>query len=171
MSNQSVNETTSVEYGPFMPLDFLIDIMGETWFFVFTIIGSYGTVFNILSFIVFLDRDLSVPLYEYLRVYTIHGAQTCFFSLFVFIANTMRMFEWSNMYWTHAYYTFVYVPFVTSGYFFGTYMDIVITVDRIGNFNKTVRGFMKLSAYKIYIIGCILCFLVDLPYCFAFVPQ
>ncbi len=83
------------------------------------------------------------------------------------------MFEWSNSYWTHTtrtYYTYVYVPFVTFGYFYGTYLDIVITVDRIENFNKKLKDLMKLSAYKMCIVGFFLCFLVDLPYCFAFVP-
>jgi hypothetical protein len=69
------------------------------------------------------------------------------------------------------YYCYVFVPSVTFGFVFGIYLDIVITVDRIGNFNRKVKDFMKLSAYKMCMIGFALCFLIDLPYCFAYMPN
>jgi hypothetical protein len=160
-----------------VPLEDILTKYGKTlfmnylWLYPFVISGSVGFVFNIVSFVIFQGREFNTPLYAYLRVYSINSAQVCFFSVFIFLANTIHFFEWTNQYWTNAYYLYVYIPFVNFGYFFGTFLDIVITLDRISNFNRYVRALMKLSAHKSCMLGFILCLVIDFPYFFVFVPN
>jgi hypothetical protein len=170
--NASSNQTTDQP----IHLDDLFYAFGQTLllnglnFYPFVIFGSFGFILNIFSFIIFQQTEFNTPLYQYLKVYSINSAQVCFFATFVFLANTQVMFEWSNSYWTHVYYLHVFVPFANTGYFYGTVLDILITLDRIANFNKLVKKLISKSVYRICIASLVCCIAINFVYFFAFKP-
>jgi hypothetical protein len=98
--------------------------------FVHIIVGPLGCFFNIISFIILRDREFIGAQYDYLKVYTLNSAQVYLLSLFFIFVNTAQFIPWSNSYITRAYTLFVYLPFANTGYFYGTFLDIVITLDR-----------------------------------------
>jgi hypothetical protein len=159
-------------------LDFLLDSYAKTWtlshlwLWPFVTLGPLGFLLNSLSFAILRDCAFkSTPIYAYLRVYALNSALICLVSTFAFAAMSTRLFAWSNSYSTHFYHLFVYTPVANTGYFYGTFLDIVVTLDRIANFNQHVRGFLKYSVKRTCMTGLLFCVLIEFAYYFEFVPS
>jgi hypothetical protein len=144
-----------------------------------TFFALLGFTFNLLSFVVFNKSDefKHLSLYKYLRIYTLNSALTCLACAFLFTAFSKRYFEWSNSYLTNAYALFVYLPLANTGYFFGTVLDILITLDRVTFLSGSVRrrvkntSFDTLNLHLTCFIAYILCLIFNLPYFFVFTPH
>jgi hypothetical protein len=149
---------------------------GSTWaldyfsFYAFALVGSAGFVLNTGSLLIFMDtREFRIPLYAYLRVYAANNALMCFLSIFNFTSNSMRLFHWANSLPAQIYYNYFYINVGCMCYFFGSAIDIVITLDRIGNFYKRVGSWMQNTRpYVVCPILFGLCFMVNLPYFFQY---
>jgi hypothetical protein len=157
--------------------ELLINNAGSTWFldyfnfYPFIVVGSLGSLLNILAFIVFMDAEFSIPLYSYMRMYCINNFLMCFLQIFNFAYVSFRLFPWGNSYWAQAYYDFVYSNISSVFYFFGSMLDIVILVDRIANFNKKVKERLtNLSPYKVGFIVLAVCIVVDTPAFIFYMP-
>jgi hypothetical protein len=175
LSNQT--ENASGGGGGWTPsLDALLTNFGQTWlfnslwFYPSVIVSSLGTIFNIVSLIVFRDKEFDTSLYSYLRVYSLNSMQVCFFGIFLFAANSKRMFPWGNAWWTHAYWLYWYCPVAVTGYVYGTLLDILITLDRISTFNKRVQVFFKYSPRVMALITLGISVIIQFPWYFVFVP-
>src|SRR5690606_39045669 len=130
--NISLDEWLTI-YGHYYWLDYL-------WFYPNTLFSIMGVILNLFSFYVFRDTEtFNIPFYEYLRVYCINSAIANFFDIILFTANSYRLFMWANAYWSHFYYLYIYLPIVNVNYFYGTFLDIFITLDRIAKFNQSVK--------------------------------
>jgi hypothetical protein len=55
-------------------------------------------------------------------------------------------------------------------YFFGSVVDIIILLDRIGHFDKRIKTCIKLPPYLICIIAFFGCFLINFPYDILYEP-
>jgi hypothetical protein len=132
-SNQT-NQTAQL-----IPLDFLLDLLGQsiaqtaTAVGIFPLLSTLGFITNILSFFIFRDPELTMPMYDYLKVYSLNSSVVCLVSIAAWFALSYRWISWANAYWSIAYNCYVFNIFGGIVYFFGTYLDILITIDRIGN--------------------------------------
>jgi hypothetical protein len=173
MKNTSLNSSNEYLYPT---LDNVLTAYGSTWaldyihLYGYTFVSIAGFVLSFFSFKIFLDTEFNIPLYAYLRVYCINNAISSFVSIFSFTYTTYRIFDWSNSWTTQFYYNCIMVPIVNISYLYCSVLNIVITLDRISYFNARMRNFFKLSPYKISLISFVVSFLVDLPYCFIYVP-
>ena len=132
-------------------------------------VGSIGFIFNMFTLIILQDNEFSINLYKYLRVYCVNSIVVCFISIFIFISNTYRFVSWSGTYYAQLFYLSVYVPISSTGYFFGTTMDILITCERIANFNKRFEYFRH-NPYKLSAITFLICLSINFPFFFVFQP-
>jgi hypothetical protein len=139
-------------------------------FLPFTITSTIGLIMNILAFLVFQDSEFNVRLYAYLRVYCLNNACLCFLNIFNFTFSSIRLFSFANSYWAQVYYNYIYTPVITLNYFFGSVVDIIILLDRIGHFDKRIKPCIKLSPYWICIIAFLGCFLINFPYNILYEP-
>jgi hypothetical protein len=134
----------------------------------YTTVGPIGTFFNIISFLILRDKEFVGAQYDYLKVYTVNSALVCLVTSFFLFVNTARFLPWTNTYIGRAYNAFVYVPIANTGYFYGTFLDIANTLDRISKLK--VKNFCNFSAYKVSMVGFAFCFLVNFGYFFVFEP-
>ncbi len=163
----NVSNLTSSEI---FELNKLWDRYGQSWTLTFMYRWRYrslGCLFNTISFIMLRDKEFNGPMYDYLKVYTLNSAQVCFFMAFFFLVSTARVNAWSNFYITRAYNLLVYVLFVNTGYFYGTFLDIVITLDRISKL--TAKFLLRVGLQG---ITCCFCSLLggQFPVLFLFTP-
>jgi hypothetical protein len=149
-------------------LDMLLDLFAQTWTLTYligifdTVVGSFGFVTNLVSFFIFRDPELTLPMYDYLKIYSLNSSALCLVTIFAFLSTTYRWLSWTNCYWTQAYVLYGYIIVSNTAYFFNTYLDIVITLDRIGNIKN--KRWIKLSPYKMCWLGLIACALIEIPY-------
>jgi hypothetical protein len=157
-------------------LDALFTAYGSTWIldnlnlYPFVIVGILGALLNLFAFIIFLDREFSITLYNYLRVYTLNNTIMCLISISNFFWDTYRILPWSNSYWTQVWLNFVYTPISNVSYFYSSLLDICILLDRIATFNSFVRSCMTLPCRFVCLITLLVTLVIDLPYFFVFVP-
>jgi hypothetical protein len=174
-SSSSPNQTISSQL---IPIDALYDSYAKTWpltylwLYPFVILGPLGCLLNSLSFLILRRPEFNTrPMYAYLKVYSLNSAQICLVSTFVFTSMSTRLFAWSNSYPAHFYHLFVYTPLANTGYFYGTFLDIVVTLDRIGSSNKSIRKWLRYPANTTCILGLVFCILIEFAYYFEFEPN
>jgi hypothetical protein len=75
-----------------------------------------------------------------------------------------------NTYWTQVWAHCVYIPIAKMCYFYSCVLGIVILLDRIAIFSKSVKNLIKLSPAMISFISFAVCFFVDFPYFLVYQP-
>jgi hypothetical protein len=160
-------------------LDEILTSVGSNWFldnlnlYPLTLISIVGLILKIISFVVFLDKEFTIPLYAYLKVFSINNTLLCLVCVINFTATTHRIFEWSNTWWAQVYYNYVFILFEALFYCYGgfiVHLNVVIMLDRISFFNRRVQALLKLLPYSISAISFVICFIVNVPSFFAFAP-
>ncbi len=174
--DELLNETNA-SYTLYSSLDYIFNSVGYTslcdalYLSLITIVSLAGLILNILSLITLNDKDLpGIDLYKYLRVYVLHGIIVNFVYIFEFLSTSFRYISFASSYPAQVYYNHVSIPIATTGYFYGTILDICITLDRIGNFNKRVKGWIRLGPYKMCAIGFAVTLAVNFTPFFAYMP-
>jgi hypothetical protein len=168
-SNETLKYTT---------VDKLFTSIGQTWAqnYIWSVANStfalLGFFLNILNLIVLRDSQFfSMPLYDYLRVYSLNGAIILLFTSSIgFCSTSYRLFAQANSKWANVYYIYLYVPVVNTGYFFTSVLDSLITLDRIACFKPQLKEHIKLSPYKASLVAYLVCALVNFPYFFVYKP-
>jgi hypothetical protein len=156
-------------------LDAILNANGQTWIntWIYTVpfaaVGSFGFFANIICFVIFLDAEFNTPLYSYMRIYVCNSTVIALVSSLFGLFYSSRLNDWSNSYWTWAYYVDVFVTFSTTLYLYGTVIDIVITIDRIGKLR--MKEYIKIGAYKVCAMGLAFSVAVNFVYYFAYKPD
>jgi hypothetical protein len=121
---------------------------------------------NLVSFFVFMDKEFEMALYSYMRVYTINSAVVCLLVGTFFTANTYSFFNWTFTYPAQFYYIYIFIPFGSTSYYYGTMLDIFITLDRISNFHKSITKLFITGPYKICAVVLAFCFITNAAFYF-----
>jgi hypothetical protein len=112
--------------------------------------GSLGFLANILCFVVLIGKQFdNLPMYSYLRVYSVNSGLLCLISIFAFVASTRRLFPALNCYGSNVYFLWIYLPCAIAMQVMTSFLDIAVTMDRIGFFNKRVKAFMDRTSPRI----------------------
>jgi hypothetical protein len=155
----------------------LFDSIGQKYYvnclllFVHLPDSLIGFMFNLLSLIVLNDKEFAdVRLFAYLRVYTANSCILNLFCGFIFLVVSPQILAWSNT--IEAYEAFLHgvLPVISTTYFFGTMLDILISLDRIGIFRRKVSAWIKLGPYKTCLITFICVLVVQFPFFFDYQP-
>jgi hypothetical protein len=158
--NSSTNSTTttanSTDVQQLPSLDTMLTAFGDIialdymWFYPFVILGPIGFLANILCFVVLLNKKFdNMPMYSYLRVYTVNSGLLCLLSIPIFVASARRLFPALNCYASQIYFLWVYLPCGISMQVMAPLLDIAITMDRIGFFNPRVKALMARTSPRI----------------------
>jgi hypothetical protein len=178
--NQSTFAPTTAAASPvYMTVNEILLLVGSTWsydymwVYLVTLMSAVGFVLNMLSFVVYQQAKFNTSLYDYLRVYSINSAQICFLSIFVFVANAPHVLPaCAHSYWPQAYFIYLYIPFFNTGYFYGTALDVLITLDRIFSLTPRLQSYANLvSPYKLSFAFGIVCLAINFPFFFVFTPS
>jgi hypothetical protein len=180
MSSNNTSNITNSSYSYYYyyyGLDYTFNSVGyvlltdQLYTFLITSVSVIGLFLNILSLLAFNHNDLpDMPLYKYLKVYTTTGMIINFFYIFEFLSISLHYIPFARTYVGQVYYNFILIPIASTGYFYGSVLDIIITLDRIANFSPRVKSLMTLSAYKTSAIAFIATVAVNFAFFFVYTP-
>lgn len=157
-------ESLLVSFGSIYPLDCFN-------FYVYLITSISGFVLSVFSFWVFMHKDqFDIAMYDYMRVKTLNSACQCFFSSFNCFYASFRLFSFSNSYWSQFYSIFIFLPICETNYYYGGVIDVLVLIDRVSFFNRSVKKWMTISPYKLCIYSLIFCIITNLPFHLTYEP-
>ena len=117
-------------------------------------ISIIGFLINCLNFFILSKKTFeSTPLFKYLKVYVANSSVVCLISSIYFIPATYNLFEFTNTYWVRVYATNIYAYLLSATYFFGSYMDIYIGLERVSNFKPNFKQQIKRLSHKFVCLG------------------
>jgi hypothetical protein len=123
-------------------------------------IGFFGFILNVSSFIILKNRDFELNVYGYIRVYTLNSSLICLLTSTRFIYKSHHFFKFSNTFTAQNYGSKFFVPIMNILYFFGSSLDILLTIDRMIIFSNRFQCFNRLKPMKVcfclFIISIIL---------------
>ena len=171
--NNSLNQTeillTKSQWLERFGSTFTSDIL---YTYVLTPISFLGFLTNLLSFFILLKPIFfATPIFNFFRVYTLNSAALCLLLSTYFIVPTYSLFAFTNTIEAYTYGAYFYVPFYTTIYFFNSFLDVYISVERVSFF---VPLFERINAYSWKIICLILfatCLAINFPFFFYYKPQ
>ena len=148
-------------------------LLNAIFLYLVTPFAILGVFANILSFYILGSEKLkTIPLYSYLRVYSINSLFICLMESIFFIPNTYGRLSISNSYGSVFYISYFHVGLQNTLVLFGSFMDICISLDRIVVFYPKVRSkLLNLSHYKISLVLFLISAAICSQYFFIFNPS
>jgi len=140
-------------------------------FYLFLILpmGSLGSLFNYVSFVIFCKKSFDMPLFKYLRVYTLSSLIVSLSLIFIYFFAPFTFPQIFLAYSTRIYGCKILPSFVTSFFFFfENTLDIFINLERALSFSSEFGRFKKISPYVISLLLFILCVLINGPVFFVY---
>lgn len=153
MNNQSINATTS-------PRLILLSKLSITWLtdalnlYLFVLLGLIGTLFNLISFIIFLKKIFrKVALFKYMIVNTLNSLISSFGFIFFFYFSLYHLFEISTSYNARIFKCHIFPSVITAVLLiFGNSLDILMNIERTFNYSNGYQRYKKISPY-LFCIG------------------
>jgi hypothetical protein len=165
MNNNSANGNKSVYFS----VDFWLQIFGarsyeEICFLLLIPIGSIGFILNVIALVILRGKDFELPIYEYVRIYTVNSMFICLLTATRFLDKTLGLFTFTNSRGVFMYITHVYIPLINLVYFYQSILDLVLTFDRIVLFTNRFTFFRKLKPKLVCLLILICCIILMLYY-------
>lgn len=123
-------------------IDALFDKFGYTEFlnqfafWPFLVICSVGFVTNLFGLVVsyqLANINKCMGLYRYMQVYCLNSAVCCAIQSCTFVLYSQRMFPWTVSREAFIFIIWIYLPVLYGGYFYGSLIDIFMTLDKISS--------------------------------------
>ena len=166
--NSTTNQTSPVFY---MSKEKWLNFFGATFLkdslkvYLFTPFAFSGFLLNLVSFIVFnLKGFRNQPLYIYLKAFILNSMLIEALQATVFLVSSYKFFDFSNTHPALFYYSYLYKPILSTGYFFGTALDILIILERISQLNKKFKIFKKASPLLACLVSLMFCLAINIPF-------
>ena len=148
-------------------LSFEIDLLHGI---IFPVVSFIGFLFNLINILILRDACFNTVFYKYLKIYCFNSLIINIFSSFVFISHARHFSKLSNSYVSIAYFCYIFIPIVNTYYFYGTVLDILITIERISIFISKLKLYCK-KVFILCLSAFIFCTLINTPYYFVFQPD
>ena len=172
MNSSETNQTTI----SFTKWDYL-ESLGFSWqidcyhLLFQTPVSFIGIVLNQACFIIFSNVKFNkIPLYHYLRVLILNSVFISLLEFLIFFSHTYRFFEFSNSYITSFYTSYIYTPFYNFSILLGSFLNLLISIERISLFKNKLGVLLKLSPNINCLIMVFVSALISVQYFFVFHP-
>jgi hypothetical protein len=133
----------------------------QVLYLVFIPICLIGVVLNILTFIVFKKRDFAeIPVYEYLRFYTINSGLICLLLSTEFMNVCRNFFSFSNSEWVVRYWGNFFIPVVQALSLYESLLDILLSIDRLILFTNGFNFYKQLKPRLVGLLLLVLSFVL-----------
>ena len=175
MNATEANNDSNSEY--FLAKEFWFDQVGSSIFldslyvYLYAPLCLLGFILNMLSYFIFLKRDFQIlSTFNYLRVYTISSALLCLVLGTYFVCQSHVLFQFTNSYGSMLFGCYFYGPFIATIYFFNSFMDVYISLERIFYFVPTLDIINRYSWKITCSILIVASVVINSPYFFLFKP-
>ena len=132
--------------------------------YLFTPLALLGVLLNLVCFFVFISKEFrNQPLYSYFRIFTLNSTLIEALQATVFLVKTYEFFDFSNTYASFFYFSFLYRPILSTAYFYGNVLDVLITLERICQLNKKFTILKKASPLLLCFFSLVFCIIINIP--------
>ena len=152
-----------------------LELFGSTYLhdflftYILTVTSLAGFLLNLFSFCILLKKKFyRMPIFHYLRVYTLNSSIICFFLSTTFLGITYRLFEFTSAYQVYNYGLYVFVPFYSIFYMFNSFIDVYISLERLSLFLPKLKKLKILSWKPTCMIMFIASVIINIPIFFIF---
>ena len=166
--NSSNNQTSPSVY---LSKDQWLDFFGASFLidsikaYLYTPFGILGFILNLISFVIFnLKEFKNQPLYSYLRIFTLNSILIEGLQATSFLVTTYKYFDFSNTYASFFYYSYVHRSTLSTAYFYGNVLDVLITLERICQLNKKFTILKKASPLLLCFVSLVMCIIINIPF-------
>jgi hypothetical protein len=108
-------------------------------------IGIIGAILNILALIVMRANTFNLPFYTYLKAYTYCSICICLLNATLFTSGTRYLIKFSNSKGSFEYYSYFFAPLLSITNFYGSFIDVVLSMERIVLLTKKLEWFRKID--------------------------
>ena len=146
-------------------------LIDQTNLYFLTPLSLIGAMLNLLSFIVFSQKDFSsINLCSYLKILTLNSLVVSLLQSTVPLFTSYRFFEFTNTAQMIDYYSYLYFPFISVTYTFGNIIDIIINLERILQLKKKTDYFEKLNTKIVCLFLFVVCIVLNIPLFLTYTP-
>lgn len=147
---------------------YLVDILVTVIYIPTCFIGSF---LSLVCVLVFYSREFKLPMYIYLRLYSIANTLIALVSIYSALTTPIQIISFANSSIANAYVAYVYCPIMNLSYFFATILDIAMLMDRIALFVPRLKPVFCNHPYKLSGLILLVCLAIDFPYFFFYMPK
>lgn len=134
--------------------------------------GCLALVGNLISYRILTARYFQQkPLYAYLRATCLNSSIINFVFAITFLCESRRYLVFANTEWAIFFRCYFKIPVINTCYFYGSILDIVLSLDRLVEFTRFKQRFRQINAHRLCIILLVVCIVLNLPYIFVFEPK
>jgi hypothetical protein len=133
-------------------------------------IGVIGAILNVLALIVLRADSFNLPFYTYLRAYTYCSVFICLLNSTLFTSGSQQLLKFTNSKKSFEYYCYFFSPLIKILNLYGSFIDIVLSMERIVLLSKKLEWFKKIDPKVVCLIFAIIASLVNSPYWIIFKP-
>jgi hypothetical protein len=127
-------------------------------------IGLTGVLLNVLALIVLRSDKFNLPFYTYLRAYTSASLFICLINSTQFTAGARTILPFTNSIESARYYSFIFYPFQVIINVYGSFLDIVLSMERVVLLSKKFEWFRKINPKVLCVILFVIAFAMSSPY-------
>ena len=173
MNSTTSNQTlvfymTKEQWINYLGASILID---QTNLYFLTPFSLIGAALNLLSFIVFSQKDFnSINLCSYLKILTLNSLAVNLLQSTVPFFASYRFFEFANTAKMVNYYSYFYFPFISVTYTFGNIINIIINLERILQLKKKTDYFERFNTKIVCLFLFVVCILLNIPLFLTYTP-
>lgn len=147
---------------------YLTDILVTAIYIPTCFIGSF---LSLICVVVFYQRDFKLPMYAYLRLYSIANTLLALVSIYSALTTPIQLFPFFNSQASNIYVSYVYEPIMSMCYFFTTVLDIAMLMDRIAIFVPKLKPVFCKHPYIVSAVIFVICLCIDFPFFFFYMPN
>ena len=139
--------------------------MDLLYFFVLVPMGTFGTLFNLFSLKIFIQKQFrNIPLFQYMICYTTNSSIVTFSLTFYFLYCTFYLYDLSTSYFARIFKCQITVSYVTAFFFFySNCLDVLINIERTLNFSTRYTKFKAISPFLNGTIVFVICLIINIP--------
>jgi hypothetical protein len=135
-------------------------------------IGLTGAVLNILALIVMRANAFNnLPFYTFLKEYTYCSLFICLLNATLFTSGTRYLIKFSNSKGSFEYYSHFFGPLITVTNFYGSFIDVVLSMERIVLLSKKLEWFKKINPKLLCLIFAIISNVIAWPFWILYIPK
>jgi hypothetical protein len=133
-------------------------------------IAVVGTSLNIMTLVLLRSKRFHLPFYKYLRVYTVISILICLFNATLFSSSSRDLLKFTNSKASMMFFCYICLPIVSSLYLYGTFLDIVLSIDRVASLSRRIHWFRYIKPKKLCSILATILLTMSISYWFLFKP-
>lgn len=147
-------------------------ILDGIYLFAFPILGLISFLLNIISYAVFTSPQFSQkPLYIYIRMSCLNSALINFISAINFLWTSRRYLAIANTHLAIIMRCFFRYPVVLSAYSFGSFLDIILALERLCELTNSKNLFHRFRPYLVCLLLLLLAISINITIIFMAEPK